>query len=64
MYAERKKSHCVALIDGHEVKYDLCHATKTISNLKGFKYIGRGIIYKVNDVRQAFTEQMYFWIYK
>lgn len=57
----------IALIDGKEVEYNACCDVKRTSLdeakafYSAFKYIGKGIIYKVDGVKQSFTEQCYFF---
>lgn len=55
-------SVCIALIDGEELKYDFASdnrdAYPTVNNKV---YLGKGIIYKVNGVRQTFTNEEHFW---
>ena len=61
-----KNNVCVALLeDGQMVKYDGCSSEYNIDFYKpemGWKFIGKGVIYSVNGVRQAMEETKYFFV--
>lgn len=56
----------IALIDGKEVEYDVCHDAKHSYYAKKVKegklvYLGCGLCYKIGGVKQNFKEKEHFW---
>lgn len=56
----------VALLeDGQMVKYDGCSSEYDIDFYRveyGWKFIGKGVIYSINGVRQSLEEAKYFFV--
>ena len=62
-----KDNVCMALLeDGRMVEYDGCANESDFSYYRsdyGWKFIGRGVIYSVNNgVRQSMEETRYFFV--
>lgn len=63
-YEYINKTTCI--INGKIMDYDLCSEDiKSYNDWKRpIKYLGYGKIYSVNNVKQNFTKNHHFWIFK
>lgn len=58
--SETPRPVCVALLDsGEKVKYILCDEKK--HRYPGREYLGEGVIFSVNGVKQNDTKKMHFY---
>lgn len=60
------ESHvCTAKINGEEVEYDTCAQSREthIEQEKkfGWVYLGKGVIWAINGIKQNFEEEHHFW---
>ena len=52
----------IAKIDGKQQEYHCCSSNMEDVDSKNFRFIGKGIIYSIDEVKQHFDKEFYFFI--
>ena len=50
-----------AIINNKIVSYDVCAKDKHVYDVKHYRYIGTGKIYKINGIEQSGEEELHFF---